>query len=77
MDDLTSRSICLSGRYSWDDFDRDAKEMDMNRSQFFQFLYNYWKKSSKKNVLLNRVIDLFVLLMLVIIIVLIISLGVL
>ena len=42
LDDKDQHSISMAGsKYSWSDFDNDAKAMDMNRSQFFQYLYTY------------------------------------
>ena len=33
---------------NWDAIDADAKKLNMNRSQFVDYLYNYWKKGYKK-----------------------------
>jgi len=51
----------MDGKYNWDDFDKDAKNFDMNRSQFFQFLYWNYKKKKKISI---RYTDVAILLLL-------------
>lgn len=42
-------SISMSGgKYTWDDFDKDAKRANMNRSQFVQYLYMRFKENNKQ-----------------------------
>lgn len=55
------RSISLAGcKYSWDDFDVDAKKLGFTRSQFFQYLYTSWKEKMRR----QRIYDNLVILLL-------------
>ena len=42
-----SRSI---SKDYWAEFDKDAERMNMNRSQFDDFLYRHWKKKNRFNI---------------------------
>lgn len=42
------RSLSIGTKHTWDDFDKDAKEHDMDRSGFFQYLYYNYKKNDKR-----------------------------
>lgn len=60
-------SISMAGcRYKWTDVDMDAKELNMNRSQFIQHLYIGFKE--KKRYLDKKFIDFTTLLLLVVVV---------
>jgi len=48
-------------RYTWDDMDRDAKQQNMNRTQFVWFLYWDFKRKKKHRV---RYTDVTILILL-------------
>lgn len=37
--------------YTWNDFDEDAAQLQMNRSQFLVYLYRQWKEKRRFNEL--------------------------
>lgn len=58
------KTISFEGcKYNWDDVDNDATRLNMNRSQFLQFLYWDFKKKKKHNV---RYTDVAILVLLAI-----------
>lgn len=60
-------SISMAGcKYKWHDIDNDAKELNMNRSQFIQHLYILFKE--KKRYMDKKLIDFTTLLLLIVVI---------
>jgi hypothetical protein len=60
-------SISMAGcKYKWNDVDQDAKDMNMNRSQFIQHLYILFKE--KKSFMEKKFYDFTTLLLLLVII---------
>jgi hypothetical protein len=59
-------SISMAGcKYKWNDVDKDAQRMNMNRSQFIQHLYIIFK--DKKTFIEKRFYDFTTLLLLLVI----------
>jgi t-SNARE complex subunit (syntaxin) len=53
-------------KYSWDDVDKDAKDMNMNTSQFIQHLYILFKE--KKGFMEKKFYDFTTLLLLIVVV---------
>lgn len=60
MQDIVTIGPDSCKRYTWDDVSQDAKDMNMNRSQFIWFLYWDFKKRKKINI---RYTDIAILLL--------------
>lgn len=69
MEEKDSHSISMAAcKYSWNDFDIDAKNQHMNRSQFFQYLYILWKEQKKRILGLNEFLTLVAIAMIAVLI---------
>jgi hypothetical protein len=68
MDEIKeTTTISMAGcKYKWDDIDRDARGLNMNRSQFIQHLYLDFKE--KKSFIQRKLVDFTTLLLLLVII---------
>ena len=60
-------TISMAGcKYKWDDIDRDARGLNMNRSQFIQSLYLDFKE--KKSFIQRKLVDFTTLLLLIVVV---------
>ena len=62
----THHSISMAGcKHTWDEFDKDAKKLGMNRSELVQYLYTKFKE--QKRWFNIRVTEILLLLMMAIV----------
>ena len=61
---MTGYSISLSGRYSWEDIDKESKILGLDRSNFIQKCVDSYFINKKTNILQRNLLSIAILLLL-------------